>query len=98
MSSFSIAFNDVNQQFTETGEFNFMYPPLNTNINVSFEDCNSDVERFVKVIKIIRLYNKKMVLINNDTTNDSAKTTHDNSKYYTNVLRLKTLINTNINN
>jgi hypothetical protein len=98
MSNFSISFNDVNEQFAQTNEFNFMYPPLNTNIKVSFHDCNSDVERFVKVIKLVRLYNKKMIRIVNPTNNNIVKTTHNNSDYYKNILNLQSLTNTNITN
>lgn len=98
MTSFSISFKDVNQQFNETGEFNYIYPPLNFNINVTFQDCNNDIERFVKVNKIIKLYNKKMVFIKNDTNNDSVKTTHDNSSYYKNLLGTSTSKSVNINN
>lgn len=96
MSEFTISFQDVEQQFEKKGNFSFMYPPLNTHISVSFQDCNNDIERFVKVIKTIRLYNKKMILIRNDSTNDIVKTTHNNANYYKNVLSLKQLIKTNI--
>jgi hypothetical protein len=93
MGKFSISFNDVINQYNQKGVYDFFHPTLNSNIKVSFQDCNTDVERFVKVIKTIKIYNKKLILIRNDTTNDSIKTTHDKSNYYKNALSLQSLIN-----
>ena len=93
MSNFSISFADVNSQYDKSGNFSFKHPHLESLINITFEDCKSDVDRFIKVNKIIKLYNKKMCLIKDDTTNETIKTTHDNSEYYKNILSIKKSLN-----
>ncbi len=92
MSSFSISFQDVNDQFNQNGNFSFKHPHLESKINITFEDCNNDVERFIKVNKIIKLYNKKLCLIKDDVTNETIKTTHSNADYYKSILGIKRIL------
>ena len=93
MSNFSISFQDINSQYDQTGNFNFKHPHSESLINITFEDCKSDVDRFIKVNKIIKLYNKKMCLIKDETTSETIKSTHSNSNYYKNILSIKKYLN-----
>ena len=98
MTSFSISTKNVNDQFNQTGEFNFFYPPLGTNIKITFEDCTGPKQRFIKVIRIIKLYNYKMVKITNNTNNYTINTTHNNSQYFIRAVTLNSYLTTNVNN
>lgn len=96
MSSFSISFQDVNDKFNQTGKFSFKHPHLESNIDITFEDCNNDVERFIKVNKTIKLYNKKICLIKDDETNETIETTHSDCDYYKTILGIKRIMRKSI--
>ena len=98
MTSFVISYKNVNDQFNQTGEFIFFYPPLATNIKITFENCTNSQERFIKVNRIIKLYNYKMIKIINDTNNDTINTTQNNLQFFQTVVGLNQYLKTNVNN
>jgi hypothetical protein len=88
----------MNDQFNQTGEFTFFYPPLAKNITITFQDCTTSQERFIKVNRIIKLYNFKMIRITNDINNDTINTTHNNLQYFNSTVSLNQFLKTNVNN
>ena len=95
MSRFSISFQDINDQFNQTGKFNFKHPHLESKITITFEDCNNDVDRFVKVNKIIKLYNKKICIIKDNVSNETIKSLHSDLGFNKSILIMKKLMRKN---